>query len=130
MKKKYKEFIVSNKKQITPNMLRVSLVGKNLEDFNFNEIGGYVKLHFSSKINKKKFLRPYTLRDYREESSEIDIDFALHDNPRAIASNWARKTKIGDKILLTGPNSKQNLNHNADWFFFCRRYVCNSCNKR
>ena len=53
MKKEPKEFIILNKKQITPNMLRVSLVGKNLGDLSSNEIGGYVKLHFSCKKNNK-----------------------------------------------------------------------------
>ena len=117
MRKELKEFKVSNKKQITPNMTRITLIGNNLQDFNYDQIGGYVKIYF---LNKKgeKLLRPYTVKDYREELCEIDIDFAIHDNDNAIASNWAEKAKIGDKISLTGPSPKQNLNNNADWFYF------------
>lgn len=117
MKKELKEFKVSNKKQITPNMTRITLIGNNLQDFNYDQIGGYVKIYFSNK-NGEKLLRPYTVKDYREKLCEIDIDFAIHDNDKAIASNWAKKAKIGDKISLTGPSPKQNLNNNADWFYF------------
>ena len=118
MKKDIKEFKVFNKKQLTPNMIRISLVGDNLSDFRYEDIGGYVKLHFLDKSAGKTLFRPYTIRDYRRKSSEIDIDFVLNNNQKAVASNWAKKVKIGDKILLTGPSPKHDLNNNADWFFF------------
>ena len=118
MKKELKVFKVANTKQITPNMIRITLVGKNLKGFNYDQIGGYVKLHFSSKTDDKKLQRPYTIRGYRKKLREIDIDFATHNSDKAIASNWAKKAKMGDIISLTGPSPKKNLNNNADWFYF------------
>ena len=41
-------------------------------------------------INSKNpiLLRPFTIRAFREESLEIDIDFVVHN--KGLASNWVK----------------------------------------
>ncbi|MEV0705019.1 siderophore-interacting protein [Saccharopolyspora sp. NPDC050389] len=46
-------------------------------------------------------LRTYTVRAYRGDSAELDVDFVLHGGP---ASNWAAAARPGDEIGLLGPD--------------------------
>ncbi|MEV0055601.1 siderophore-interacting protein [Saccharopolyspora shandongensis] len=51
-------------------------------------------------------LRTYTVRAYRAESAELDVDFVLHGGPGhgGPASNWAAQARPGDEIGLLGPD--------------------------
>lgn len=50
-------------------------------------------------------MRTYTVRSSRPEQAEIDVDFVLHgtDGP---ASAWASAARIGDGVILIGPDSR------------------------
>ncbi|MFG3205458.1 siderophore-interacting protein [Streptomyces sp. NPDC048192] len=47
-------------------------------------------------------MRSYTLRSFRREPGELDIDFVLH-TPAGPASRWASRATAGDRVLLLGP---------------------------
>ncbi|MEU6131795.1 siderophore-interacting protein [Saccharopolyspora sp. NPDC047091] len=52
-------------------------------------------------------LRTYTVRAYREDPSELDIDFVLHgvdSGHSGPASAWAAAAAPGDEALLLGPD--------------------------
>ncbi len=48
-------------------------------------------------------IRTYTIRAVRQELREVDIDFALHGDGGP-ASRWARHARVGDPMLLVGPD--------------------------
>ncbi|MEU9440388.1 siderophore-interacting protein [Streptomyces sp. NPDC048304] len=47
-------------------------------------------------------MRSYTLRSFRRDPDELDIDFVLH-TPAGPASGWASRATAGDRVLLLGP---------------------------
>lgn len=58
--------------------------------------------------------RAYTVRDYREEVNELDIDFVTHGDSSP-ASGWAVNAKPGSKIGVAGPGGPDPLLAPADW---------------
>ncbi|MEP4892272.1 MAG: siderophore-interacting protein [Aliiglaciecola sp.] len=104
---------VIDKQYVSPNMLRVTLGGKELANFPADQESAYVKLIFPQANNKRPLLRTYTIRHQRADS--IDIDFALHD-AKGPASSWAVNAVKGSQILVGGPGPKKLLNDDCDWF--------------
>ena len=106
--------------QLTPNMKRITFASQDLHDFPDNENGGYVKLLFKKKTSDtdSSLTRPYTIRNFRKSKLELDIDFSYHSGDKGYATKWAYEAKIGDEILISGPGSKQVINHKSKWLFF------------
>lgn len=100
-------------KYITQNMRRVTLGGAGLIDFPEDQESAYIKLIFPEDEGMRPLMRTYTISVQRD--NEIDVDFAMHE-AEGPASNWARHTQSGDKILVGGPGPKKLINHDADWF--------------
>lgn len=51
-------------------------------------------------------LRTYTPSAVRAERGEIDVDVVLHDPPGP-ASLWAAAARVGDELIVTGPDVRQ-----------------------
>jgi NADPH-dependent ferric siderophore reductase len=51
-----------------------------------------------SAFSEDPLVRAYTARHYRPETLELDIDFVLHDETPGLASDWARRATIGDRL--------------------------------
>jgi NADPH-dependent ferric siderophore reductase len=49
-------------------------------------------------------IRTYTVRDWRPELRELDVDFVLHGSTGP-ASAWAERAAVGDEIALIAPNA-------------------------
>ena len=118
--KRIRELEVISSKKISNNMIRLSFFSKDLFDFSDNDKGGYIKFMFTKIKNEsyKELVSPYTIRNFRKEKLEIDIDFVIHKDGEGIASSWASKVIVGDKIKISGPGPKQKVNENQDWYFF------------
>lgn len=118
--KRIRELNLISKKKISNHMYRLTFNSNDLHDFSDNEAGGYVKLIFPQQIpNSNTYLvRPYTIRNFRKEKLEIDIDFVVHNEKKGLASCWALKADVGDKIKISGPGPKQKINDSLDWYFF------------
>lgn len=108
-----RELEVIRTKYITQNMCRVTLGGAGLIDFPVDQESAYIKLIFPEAEGMRPLMRTYTISVQRD--NEIDVDFAMHE-AEGPASNWARHTQAGDKILVGGPGPKKLINHDADWF--------------
>lgn len=109
---------VLKKKQFTPNMLRITLGGPGLLGLPDDQDGAYVKLRLDeSGPGGKPLVRTYTVRYYRPGTSELDIDFVLHD-VEGPAADWARSCNPGDPIKVGGPGPKKTAEPDADWFLF------------
>ncbi len=116
--KRIRNIKVTNISQLSPNMKRITFHSKDFIDFPENEDGGYVKLLFKKESSGDTFLRPYTIRSFRKNKLELDIDFSNHIGNQGYATKWASHAKIGDEILISGPGLKRSINDNSDWFFF------------
>lgn len=109
---------VLRKQKISAHMLRVTLGGDGLDGFPDDQDGAYVKLNLPSRDNDAdSVVRTYTVRHYRAEIKELDIDFVLHD-VSGPAADWARQCQPGDNIRLGGPGPKKMVDHSADWILF------------
>jgi len=106
--------------QLSPNMKRITFASEDFYDFPENENGGYIKFLFKKKNSEKDELlvRPYTIRNFRKHKLELDVDFSYHSGNEGYATKWAYEAKIGDKISIDGPGSKQLISNDYNWFFF------------
>ncbi|MBG0757662.1 siderophore-interacting protein [Vibrio cidicii] len=119
------------KEYITPNFLRVTFSCDELRDFPPDRNGGLIKLFFANRKTgqlelpwrdgdricwpeNKPVSRAYTVRKYRPESNELDIDFVAHGS-ESPGSGWAMSCQPGDVIGLAGPGGPDVLLPAADW---------------
>jgi len=109
-------------RQVTRNMLRVTLGGPALDDFPAEQDGGYVKLMLPPLPGTEKpTVRTYTIRNQREGAAgtELDVDFALHgvsEGEAGPATDWAMAAKAGDTIQVGGPGPAKPLPPGADHY--------------
>lgn len=101
------------KRQVTPNMLRVTLGGPGLADFPAEQTSAYVKLRVPDAAAGRDVVRTYTVRSQRTQ--EIDVDFALHQECGP-ATRWALNAQAGDKIMVGGPGPRKLVHADADWY--------------
>lgn len=88
---------------VTPHMRRITLASTALMDFPVRRPAQWVKLFVPTPQSEKPSGRAYTIRHFREELCEMDIDFVLHgDGP---CSTWAEAAKPGDVVQIAGPRS-------------------------
>lgn len=120
--------IVKNTEQLTPNMLRVTFSGDELLGFPTDAASANIKflLPHANQDNEayraslqgvgaKPVKRTYTVVDYRENSNELDIDFALHADSGP-ATLFALNAQPGDTVAIAGPSSAKLVDVTADWF--------------
>jgi NADPH-dependent ferric siderophore reductase len=103
---------------VTPHMLRVTLGGPGLADFPDDQNSAYIKLMLTKPApdsDEKPLIRTYTVRNFDPVTSELDVDFVLHD-VTGPAVEWANSVSPGDEIPLMGPGPKKLVDHSADWF--------------
>lgn len=107
---------VIRKEKITPHMLRITLGGDDLHNFPEDQNSAYIKLRLPKENQPDEYwVRTYTVRDFKPELGELDVDFVLHDI-EGPASNWAKQCVAGDTIQVGGPGPKKLLDYSADWF--------------
>ncbi|KQV82896.1 siderophore-interacting protein [Rhizobium sp. Root1220] len=123
---------VSRVEKLTPQMLRVTLTGADLEGFvslghddhvkvliprpgedpAFPEMGPDGKLLIDPA--NRPWLRDYTPRRYDAATGELDLDFALHE--AGPATEWAVSARPGDKLGLGGPRGSFVVATDFDWY--------------
>lgn len=57
----------------------------------------------------------YTVRAWRPEVAELDMDFVLH-TPAGPACEWAARAAAGDPVALWGPRSSLDVPADTDWY--------------
>ncbi|MCG5237962.1 siderophore-interacting protein [Xanthobacter oligotrophicus] len=88
---------------LTPHMRRITFASAALMDFPVRRPAQWVKLFAPAPESETPSGRAYTIRHFREETCEMDIDFVLHgDGP---CSSWAANAKPGDVVQIAGPRS-------------------------
>lgn len=84
---------------VTPRMRRVTLSGDDLGHFSTERPGQWVKLFFDNSGHGRAF----TIRRWRPEQREIDIDFVVHEN--GLAGRWLASARPGLEVRIAGPRS-------------------------
>ncbi|MEV4702296.1 siderophore-interacting protein [Actinoplanes sp. NPDC049316] len=105
---------VARATRLSSSFVRVTLTGEALADFAYHGFDQRINLLFlPPDTDHEAFaraadwracgapLRVYTVRAYRPESAELDIDFVLHGDASP-ASRWAGAAAPGDRIVLIG----------------------------
>lgn len=112
---------------LTPNMIRVTFAGPELEGFPEGREGGNCKLmfpderesleSFSSRLEggPAPIKRTYTVRNFRADVLELDIDFVAHGD-NGPASAWAINAEEGHFLGFAGPSSPKVTRFESDWY--------------
>lgn len=116
------EATVLSRQQLTPGMLRLTFGGEGLAALQTTGIGDeYLRLFFPNEKTGKLHLpvitedgrwtypdgqdaircSTYTVRSYRADPVEIDVDFVIHDG--GLACRWALAAKVGDTVTINRP---------------------------
>lgn len=121
------------KAHVSPHLLRVTFVGDDLNGFPADRNGGHLQIFLpnpgsgilqlperNSETNAiiwpehKPIARTYTVRKFRPDSGELDIDFVIH-GAGSPGAGWAVNANPGDKIGLIGPGGPEPMLERADW---------------
>lgn len=113
---------VLSRRQLTPGMIRLTFGGEGLSQFRSTGIGDeYLRLFFPNEQTGRLHLphideqgrwtypdgqdtirySTYTVRRYRPEAGELDIDFVVHEG--GLASEWAQRAQPGDTVTINAP---------------------------
>lgn len=122
---------VKKARYLSPNLIRVTFAGKELEGFPKGHHGANCKLvlpregesraefeaYFAPDAPEEKIhpVRTYTVRAYREDSLELDIDFVAHGD-EGPATRWAQAAEPGSFLGFFGPSQPKLTEFHADWY--------------
>ncbi|GAA2520396.1 siderophore-interacting protein [Rarobacter incanus] len=114
---------VARAARVSPHVVRVTLAGQDLERFRYPGFDQWFRLaipvhggdRFSNLPNRfgvgglvrymtmprgtRPVIRNYTIRQYRADPAEIDVDFVVHGTPGA-AAPWAASVTPGTPVAL------------------------------
>ncbi|GLW55591.1 siderophore-interacting protein [Kitasatospora phosalacinea] len=128
---KYRLLDVKRVRRITPGTVRVTFAGDALEGFCEQAPTDHVKLCFAEPgrdlpvepvvendtwmdAPEEPVTRDYTIRHYRREARELDIDMVLHAG--GVGSNWAAAARPGMKLGVFGPRGSEEIDLVHDWY--------------
>ena len=118
---------VSQAQYLTPNMIRVTFAGPELKGIPAGREGANCKLMlpapgqgheaFAAQLQDgpRPVTRTYTVRHFREDGLEMDIDFAMHEG-EGPATAWARAAGLGSFCGFAGPGPAKLARFEADWY--------------
>lgn len=128
---KYRLLEVRKVDRITPSTVRVTLGGPDLDGFCEQAPTDHVKLCFAHDgaelpvepvvVNDtwmdapvEPITRDYTVRHYRRDARELDVDMVLHGS--GVGSTWAERARPGMRLGVLGPRGSEVLPMVHDWY--------------
>ncbi|MEO9529023.1 siderophore-interacting protein [Roseibium sp.] len=124
---------VSSTRYLSPNLIRVTFAGPELEGFPTGHEGANCKLVLprdgearqdfeacfepDGPAEKIHPVRTYTVRTFRADSLELDIDFVAHGD-NGPATRWAQRAGPGSFLGFLGPSQPKITEFHADWYLF------------
>ncbi len=112
---------------LTPNMIRVTFAGPELEGIRTGCEGANCKImlpepgqnreDFAARLldGPRPTTRTYTVRHFRAAGLEMDIDFVAHGD-EGPASAWAIRAQPGDFLGFAGPGPVKVNHFSADFY--------------
>lgn len=91
---------VTGKTFLTPQMIRLTLSGEELADFQSLAPDDHVKLFFETGAENPE-ARDYTPRSFDPATKTLTLDFAVHE--AGPATRWAVEAEPGAKLTVAGP---------------------------
>ncbi len=126
---------VASVKQLSPSVLRVTLTGGTLDEFEIpSATDAYINARFvpaespltvpfapedvaSVAPEHRPRPRRFTIRQWQPESQQLAIDFVAHGNT-GFAGAWAQRARPGDRLQFSGPSGNYRPSPNVDWHLF------------
>ena len=119
--------------RVCPSLLRVTFVGDDLDRFADNGFDQRIKFFLPLDCgyaalldltasgdwygrwralpdDERHPMRTYTARNVRQAQRELDVDIVLHGDSGP-ASRWAVSAKVGDELVVLGPNADASGPH-------------------
>ena len=117
--------------RLSESFVRLTLTGPDLEDFADNGLDQRFKLvlpddHGSYDAlprdpdwyptwrrlpdDRRNPIRTYTVREVRPANREVDVDVVLHGDGGP-ASRFAKRARVGDRLVVLGPNRRYDDVH-------------------
>lgn len=125
--------LVARSRWITPALVRITLTGGELADFAMSDdTDAYINIALpppgapysglfdpaEKRANEEKRFWParrrYTVRSWRPEIPELDVDFVVHGD-EGVAGPWAARAQEGDVLVFGGPGSGYRPDPDAAW---------------
>jgi len=116
--------------RISPTFVRITFGGASLDEFAWDGLDQRIKLLFPNALDRypamrakdpswyaqwsalpddvRPPMRTYTIRDRRDgfRGTEVDVDFALHEETAGPAATWAVRARAGMPLRILGPNAR------------------------
>jgi NADPH-dependent ferric siderophore reductase len=127
---------VSGVRRLGSRLVRVTLTGPELAGFVTAAPTDHVRLFFPAERDARPRLpshhtgghraahadgtvdpgRIYTVREFRADSGELDVDIVLHGD--GVATRWASGAGPGDRLGVLGPRNSLVVPPDLDWYLF------------
>lgn len=111
---------VKDKVYLTPHYIRITLTGKDIDNFTGVSEGANNKMLIPLRGSQTgeeapTVMRTYTLRRLDNDKKEMLIDFVVHgdDGP---ASAWAIHASAGDEVVVKMKKKLKELYRPAEWY--------------
>jgi NADPH-dependent ferric siderophore reductase len=117
---------------VTQHLVRVTLTGDDLHDFESASFDDHIKVFFPlpgtdkpsiprvgpdgplfSEVEPRPIARDFTPRRYDRTAGELDIEFALHE--AGPAATWAAQASVGQYLGVGGPRGSLTIPKHFDW---------------
>jgi len=117
---------------VTPHLIRVTVCGEDLRDFNSTSFDDHVKVFFAAPGAENPVLptfgpdgpvvipgaarpiaRDFTPRRFDPRTGELDLEFVLHE--AGPATSWAAQARIGQTLSVGGPRGSMIIPASFDW---------------
>ena len=112
---------VTDARQLTPRMRRVSLTSPSLVEFD-PKAGQDLAMMLPDGAGGLG-RRHYTIRNFDRDALRVDIDVVLHSDATP-GARWALGAKAGDEVLAFGPRGRNVIQPGADWRLFVGDETC------
>ncbi|PJJ62308.1 siderophore-interacting protein [Compostimonas suwonensis] len=123
-------------RRLSPSFIRVTVGGPELADFDYQGLdqcirlffprpgqaalrmptaanNGWVAQFYLTPSSARPHVRNYTVRAFRREPFELDVDFVVHgDGP---AASWAARAVAGDPVGIFDEGTMYRRRTDADW---------------
>ncbi len=116
---------------VTPYLMRVTLAGDDLSDFESASFDDHIKVFFPSEgatqlqlptmgadglvfpEGPRPIARDFTPRRFDRAAGELDIEFAIHE--AGPAATWAVQAQVGQLLGVGGPRGSLVIPTGFDW---------------
>ena len=100
------------RENITPNMIRITLQGEDMDSFVSGAFDDHVKCFFAEE-GEEKVMRDYTPRRHDPKAGTLVLDFAVH--AAGPATEWAVNAREGDVLQIGGPRGSRRILGPRKW---------------